>query len=96
MSEKENGSLAWARESTPASCEAVADLYLWSSNFEKFEPFRKFLGLIGYLEGESGEGFIGFLELSKVASALQVYSERPSEVKDFISELLEVEVEFGL
>lgn len=96
MSEKEKGSLAWASESAPASLEAVADLYSWSSNFEKFEPFRKFLGLIGYLEGESGEGFIGFLELSKVASALQVYSERPQEVKDFISELLEIEVEFGL
>ena len=96
MSEKEKGSLAWACESAPASCQAVADLYSWSSNCEKFEPFRKFLGLIGYLEGESGEGFIGFLELSKVASALQAYSERPTEVKDFISELLEVEVEFGL
>lgn len=96
MSEKEKGSLNWASESAPASLEAVADLYSWSSNCEKFEPFRKFLGLIGYLEGETGEGFIGFLELSKVASALQVYSERPQEVKDFISELLEVEMEFGL
>lgn len=105
MAEKSEGSLAWASENRPDSCEAIESLYSWASNHEGFEPFRKFLDLIAYTEEEGlgnlgkwanpSEG-LGFVELGYMGEALKAYSERPKEVEAFITELLEVEREFGL
>ena len=102
---KEHGALAWASENRPESCDSIERLYSWSSNYGDFAPFRKFLDLIGYGQ-EEGFGLLsdwsnpadslGYIEAGYLGEALVAYSERPAEVGAFITELLEVEGEFGL
>lgn len=103
----EQGALEWS-DLAPTYCEAVADLYRWSANYDDFKPFRKFLDLIGYPETYYGDDSVtladwskpsdgfGYLELSKLADALQEYTARPEDVERWIVELLEVEIESGL
>lgn len=102
---KESGSLAWASDSAPTYAEGVERLYSWSSNHEGFKPFRKFLDLIGWSADEYGSNLdswadpadsFGYMELGLLADALTEYANRPDDVRGFISELLEVESEFGL
>ena len=102
---KEHGALAWASENRPESCDSVEKLYSWSSNFEGFTPYRKFLDLIGYGD-EEGFGSLsdwskpweslGYIELGLLGEALTTYSNHPVAVQEFITELMEVEGEFGL
>jgi hypothetical protein len=104
MNAKENGALAWS-DTCPDYCDPIRSLYSWSANCEGFKPFRVFLDLIGYSEeqgigsladyAEPSKGF-GYMELGKLGEALTAYSDRPSDLSDFIEELLEVEREFGL
>lgn len=101
------GSLEWS-DSAPTYCEGVADLYRWSANYDDFKPFRKFLDLIGFAETYYGDDSVtlaewkrpaeglGYLELSKLADALQEYTARPEEVERWVMQLLEVEEESGL
>jgi hypothetical protein len=100
----EQGALEWS-DNAPTYCEAVADLYRWSANYDEFVPFRKFLDLIGFDAYEIGvpvanwsrpSDGLGFLELSKVADALQEYIARPEDVERWITNLLGVEIESGL
>jgi len=102
---KASGSLAWASECAPNYAEEVASLYSWSSNYEGFTPFRKFLDLIGYSLDHYGSPLadwsnpadsFGFMEIGYLAEALSQYANRPDSVGNFITELLEVESEFGL
>lgn len=103
----EQGSLEWS-DLAPTYCEAVADLYRWSANYEDFKPFRKFLDLINYAETHYGDDSVtlaewkkpadglGYLELSKLAEALIEYANRPEDVERWLMQLLEVEAESGL
>lgn len=103
--EQVTGSLEWS-DDAPTYCEAVADLYRWSANYEDFIPFRKFLDLIGYADEEwEGEALadwkepwrgLGYMELAQLADALTEYANRPLDVKEWIGKLLEVEGEAGL
>ena len=102
---KEDGALAWASDYAPKNCQEVSSLYGWSSNYTDFAPFRKFLDLIGYSEENYGAPLcnwsnpadsLGFMELAYLADALNEYASNPLDVERFISELLEIESEFGL
>ena len=102
---KSVGSLAWACESAPDYCEAIASLYSWSSNYETMTPFRKLLDLVGYTAEHYGESLadwsnpneaLGYLEIGYLAEALEEWANRPLDCEAFISELLLVESEFGL
>lgn len=103
----EQGALEWS-DLAPTYCEGVADLYRWSANFEDFKPFRKFLDLIGFAETYYGDDSItladwkspaeglGYLELSKLADALQDYTARPEDVERWLFDLFAVEAKSGL
>jgi hypothetical protein len=63
------------------------------------------LDLIGYSEENYGAPLsnwsnpadsLGFMELAYLADALNEYASNPLDVERFISELLEIESEFGL
>ena len=102
---KKDGALAWVSENSPTYCEAIESLYSWSSNYQDFKPFRKFLDLVGHSAENLGSPLadwaepsdsLGYVELGKLGEALVEWANRPQECEDFISELLNVESEFGL
>lgn len=102
---KSEGALSWASENSPTYCEAIESLYSWSSNYQDFKPFRKFLDLVGHSSENLGSPLaewaepsdsLGYVELGKLGEALVEWANRPQECEDFISELLNVESEFGL
>jgi hypothetical protein len=79
--------------------EPIARLYSWSTNYEPGKgPFTAFLDLIGWSMEEIGETLynfkdasLGYLELSYLASALEVYSDYPSDVMEYVNELISAE-----
>lgn len=83
----------------PRGCEAVQDLYSWSLNYDSAEgPFTLFIDMIGYSEDEYGEVMyaypldsskLGYMELSKLADALQQYATRPDAVRGYVGALLD-------
>lgn len=91
----------WAvlEEDAPKGCESVQDLYSWSTNYDPGKgPFSLFLDLIGYSEDEFGEDVynmrdrsLGYLELSKLASALESYSVDPHGVREYVDLLMRAE-----
>ena len=90
----------WALlETPPKDCEAVADIYSWSLNYDAGTgPMTLFLDLIGWSEDEIGEPLfslkgmsLGYLELGKLADALNEYTDRPSDVREFVDHLMEAE-----
>lgn len=92
----------WAllEKDAPAGCSAVQDLYSWSLNYDAGTgPFTLFLDLIGYSFEEFGyamytltESSLGYLELSKLASALEEYTTRPHDVSDYVQALVSAEL----
>lgn len=85
----------------PDGCADVQDLYSWSLNYDAGRgPFVLFLDLIGWSEDETGDlifnndrgtyGF-GYLELSKLADALNEYTSSPNEVRAYVDALMEAE-----
>jgi hypothetical protein len=102
---KSEGALSWASENSPTYCEAIESLYSWSSNYQDFRPFRMFLDLVGHSSENLGEPLadwkdpsesMGFVELGKLGDALSEWANRPADCETFVSELLNVESEFGL
>ncbi len=90
----------WALlEDPPAGCEAVASLYNWSTNYEAGRgPISLFLDLIGWSDEQLGEPIyslkdasLGYVELDKLGLALREYSDRPSDVRAYVDQLLEAE-----
>ena len=83
-----------------AQVDRVAKLISWSENYEYPTPFTLFLDVIGWSEQEFGERqckdkfpALGYLEVGMLADALQQYSDYPSQVEDWIGELLAAEYE---
>lgn len=90
----------WAllEQDAPAGCAAVQDLYSWSLNFDSGTgPFALILDLIGWSEDELGDDVyrkgagLGYVELSKLASALQEYADRPHDVREYVDTLMSAE-----
>lgn len=86
-------------QEAPPGCEAVQDLYSWSINYDPGRgPFAAFLDLIGWSEDEIGADLydwsnrsLGYVELSKLAGALDEYASRPHDVTAYVSELMAAE-----
>jgi hypothetical protein len=86
-------------QDAPQGCEAVQDLYSWSTNYDAGKgPFTLFLDLIGWSEDEMGEDIyaykdrsLGYVELDKLALALVEYADRPNDVKEYVGELMAAE-----
>jgi hypothetical protein len=76
--------------------DAVQSLAHWSENCEHPTPFALFLDLIGWSEETYGERLcseqqpaIGYVEASKLAQALEAWSERPREVEAIVADIIE-------
>lgn len=86
-------------QEAPSGCNAVQSLYSWSLNYDAGTgPFTLLLDLIGYSEDAYGETMyragsagLGYLELSKLADALQEYAARPADVTDYVHTLMAAE-----
>lgn len=86
-------------EAAPAFAEATSDLYHWSTNYDAGKgPFTVFLDLIGWSADALGEPLydmgsasLGYVELGKLAKALDEYSDRPGDVREYVDALLEAE-----
>lgn len=103
MSEAHATDLWTLLESAPEGCEATADLYSWSLNFDPGSgPFPLLLDLIGWSEDELGEPvfsggeeslmrLFGCLELGKLGAALTEYADRPHAVRAFVDALMVAE-----
>jgi len=79
----------------------VVGLANWSHNCDHPTPFAVFLDLIGWSETELGENItgnklpnrLGYLELDYLAGALVEYSKRPNDVHQFVTQLMQEEME---
>lgn len=79
----------------PAGCDAVAALWVWASNesWETGDAWRLFLDLIGYSRDNFGDtvnpaGYRpDYVDLSKLADALQEYAHRPDTVNGYVMDL---------
>jgi hypothetical protein len=87
-------------ESAPKCAEAVARLWSWSENYNYPTPASLFLDLIGWSDENLGEPLfdlrqvsnrLGYLELGMLADALQEYSDRPQDVSDYVTKLLDAD-----
>ena len=84
-------------QSAPSGCEATQDLYSWSLNYDAGKgPFTLFLDLIGVSFAELllytlTDSSLGYVELGKLAAALEEYADNPSTVSEFVAELLSAE-----
>ena len=84
-------------ESAPGYVEHVADLWHWSTNYDAGKgPFTLFLDLIGWSEENIGEPLyslkgasLGYLELAKLAAALNEYTINPQEVSAWVETLMQ-------
>jgi hypothetical protein len=89
----------WAElENPPEEFAAIAGLYHWSLNFDPGTgPFALFLDLIGWSEEHIGEALypyppnLGYVELSKLADALNSYSARGPDAFRYTERLMELE-----
>ena len=88
-------------QDAPDGCGSVQDLYSWSLNYDASAgPFTLFLDLLGYGMEEYGvrlydmdKMLLGYVELSKLAAALESYSARPHEVTAYVAALMAAEGE---
>jgi len=86
-------------DNAPDYAEETAALWSWSLNCEYPTPFTLFMDLIGYSEEHFGEALVkdttavglGYVEQSYLADAMKEYSNRPRDIEDWITELLEIE-----
>lgn len=86
-------------EDAPDYCKDVADLYHLSTNYDPGKgPFTLFLDLIGWSEENLDEPMyslvdpsLGYLELDKLADALKEYTDRPTDVREWVDALMSLE-----
>lgn len=79
--------------------EPVSSLYTWSTNFDPGEgPFALYLDLIGWSADNLGQPIydlatanLGYVELHKLAQALESYSDNPRYVLHYVEQLMEAE-----
>lgn len=91
----------WALlEQDDPKARAVQSLYSWSLNYDAGKgPFALFLDLIGWSEEEFGDTIwqgkpssgLGYVELSKLADALQEYATRPQYITEYVGALMAAE-----
>jgi hypothetical protein len=69
----------------------VANLISWAYNETYPNTYSLFLDLIGWTEDNLGETIYdlskhrpGYVELSYLAEALEAYSNRPNDIRDFV------------
>lgn len=69
----------------------VANLINWAYNESYPNTYSLFLDLIGWTEDHFGETIYnlknqtpGYVELSYLADALEAYSNRPNDIRDFV------------
>ncbi len=78
----------------------IAHLYNWSTNYNSWSsPFALFIDMIGWSEENWGckvytaeSHQFGYIELSHIADALQEYVRHPQETHEYVSALLEAEI----
>jgi hypothetical protein len=83
-------------EEPPKYAEATANLWHWSTNYDAGKgPFTLFLDMIGWSEDQIGETLydltsasLGYVELDKLADALKEYTDRPTDVRAWVDELM--------
>ena len=87
-------------DKAPAYAEATARLWSWSENYDYPTPATLFLDLIGYSDEYVGSPMfdlrqvsnrLGYLELGMLADALQEYANRPQDVMDYVTKLLDAD-----
>jgi hypothetical protein len=87
-------------ETPPPGCEAVANLWSWSTNYDAGKgPASLFLDLIGWSADNLGQAIyvlgdasgLGYVELGKLAAALTEYADRPHDVRQYVETLLDAE-----
>jgi len=85
----------------PAYCEPVRDLWAWSLNCEHPTPAAIFADMVGVSEEWLGEGEIlsggnfsrlSYVELDYLANALKAYADRPGQVRHYVRQLLDAEM----
>ena len=92
----------WELLEHPAQgCERVANLYSWTLNYEPAKgPFSLFLDVIGFsadyigetiYQGNLNESGLGYLEIGMLTDALREYADRPVDVVNFVTSILEAE-----
>jgi hypothetical protein len=87
-------------ENAPEKLGRIAQLWSWSSNYDYPSPATFFIDLIGYTEEEFGEPLttmkeavrrLDYISLGFLAEALDEYTDRPEDARNFIRKLLEAE-----
>ena len=84
-------------ENAPDYCKATSGLWHWSTNYDAGKgPITLFLDLTGWSEENIGEPLyslkdasLGYLELGKLADALNEYADRPTDVMEWLEGLLQ-------
>lgn len=80
----------------------VAQLINWSLNYDSYSPFSLYLDLIGWSLETLGENMFdpmrhqmhfGYVEADYLGEALTCYAERPHEVFDYVTKVLEAELD---
>lgn len=84
----------------PDYVEELVALANWSHNCSHPTPMGLFLDIIGWSEAEMGENLcgdkfpsMGYLEIGYLADALQEYANRPTDVYQWVTELMKEEME---
>jgi hypothetical protein len=83
-------------DEAPAYAERTSSLWHWSTNFDAGTgPFALYLDLIGWSDDVLGEPIynlstadLGYMELDRLADALKEYAERPTDVREWVDELM--------
>jgi hypothetical protein len=86
----------------PKGCESIAPLYSWAGNYDRSQgnPFQLFLDLIGFnqhwygmqmMDGKDPSSVIGYMEAGQLGEALIAYADRPSDVTEYINDLIHAE-----
>jgi len=86
----------------PRNCKPIATLYTWAGNYDHKQgnPFQLFLDLIGFnqhwygmqmMEGKDPSSVIGYMEAVQLGEALIAYAYYPSEVTEYINDLIHAE-----
>jgi hypothetical protein len=76
----------------------VVALINWSENCESPTPLCLFLDLVGWSETQLGDNLcqkmpdLGYIELDYLADALKEYAKKPTDVYNWLCELMEEEI----